>query len=470
MEAADLLLAHALIVTQDDARTIIPDGALAIRGARIAAIGPSAELDPRFEAQETIDLSGRIVFPGLINTHDHLFQVATKGLGEDMPVQDWVSVVTGPTAAQISPEEMHLFCLTGCLELIHSGVTSVVDMSYLAHSFQLHEENIRAIQDSGLRGRYTTTISDFGLVYGIAPRLMRPVDWFIGEYDRLLKAFPAENRLAVWISIGAVWTISEAGLQKTIEFSQKTGTPVVMHVNENGFDNQSSQSRFGKKNVPFLAEAGFLGPNLLAIHCVDMDDWDIELFARHDVKVSYNPVSNMYLGSGIPPMMKMRQAGLTIGVGVDGAGSNNSQDMIETLKAAALLQKVAARDASVIDAQQVLDWATLGGARTLGLENEIGSLEAGKRADLFVVAPNSAKVVPVHDPVATLVYSCGEENVVMTIADGKILMRDRVIQHLDEPEIIRRCQEVGLALAARCGSNAKVRRSWKGNAGFIRSV
>jgi 5-methylthioadenosine/S-adenosylhomocysteine deaminase len=470
MEAADLLLTHALVVTQDDARTIVPDGALAVRGARIAAIGPSAELEPRFEAKETIDLSGQIVFPGLINTHDHLFQVATKGLGEDMPVQDWVLVVTGPTSLQITPEEMHLFCLTGCLELIHSGVTSVVDMSYLAHSFQLHEENIRAIRESGLRGRYTTTISDFGVAYGISAQLMRPIDWFMEDYEQLLTAFPAEDRMAVWISIGAIWTVSEAGLQKTIELSQRTGAPLVMHVNENGFDNQSSQSRFGKKNVPYLAEAGFLGPNTLAIHCVDMDDRDIELFARHDVKVSYNPISNMYLGSGIAPIMKMRQAGLTIGVGVDGAGSNNSQDMIETLKAAALLQKVAARDASVVDAQQVLDWATRGGARTLGLENEIGSLEAGKRADLFVVAPNSAKVVPIHDPVASLVYSCGEENVVMTIADGKILMRDRVIQHLDEPAIIRRCQEAGLALAARCGSNAKVKRSWKGNVGFIRPV
>jgi 5-methylthioadenosine/S-adenosylhomocysteine deaminase len=162
-------------------------------------------------------------------------------------------------------------------------------------------------------------------------------------------------------------------------------------------------------------------------------------------------------------MMKMQQAGLTISLGVDGAGSNNSQDMIETLKAAALLQKVAARDASVIDAQQVLDWATRGGARAVGLEKEIGSLEAGKCADLFVVAPNTPKVVPIHDPVATLVYSCGEENVVMTVVDGKILMRDRVVQHLDENETVQRCQQVGLELAERCGSNSRVRRSWKGN-------
>jgi 5-methylthioadenosine/S-adenosylhomocysteine deaminase len=171
----------------------------------------------------------------------------------------------------------------------------------------------------------------------------------------------------------------------------------------------------------------------------------------------------MYLGSGIAPMLKMSQAGLTIGLGVDGAGSNNSQDMIETLKMSALVQKAAAGDASVIDAQTVLDWATLGGARALHLEDSIGSLEPGKCADLFVVAPNSARIVPIHDPVASLVYSGGAENVELTIANGKILMRDGVIQHIDELDTLRRCQQSALDLAQRCGSNSKVRRSWKGS-------
>ena len=463
MEAADLLLTHALIVTQDDNRTIIPDGSLAIRAGRILSIGSSEALQSCYDAQEIVDLSGQIVFPGLVNTHDHLFQVATKGLGEDMPVQDWVGVVTAPTAAKITPEEMHLFCLTGCMELIHSGVTTVVDMSYMAHSFALHEQNVRAIRDSGLRGRYSTIISDFGEEYGVLPSLLKPIEWFIDDYDRLLQRFPPDDRMGIWIAIGAAWTISERGLTKTLNFARQTHTPLVMHINENWLDNQSNLDRFGKRTIPYLAEAGFLGPDLLAIHCVDLDDADIELFVKHDVKVSYNPISNMYLGSGIPRMMAMQQANLTISLGVDGAGSNNSQDMIETLKAAALLQKVAARDASVVDAQQVLDWATRGGARALGLVKEIGSLEAGKRADLFVVAPSTPKIVPIHDPVATLVYSCGEENVVMTVADGNILMRERVIQYLDEKDIVQRCQRVGLALAERCGSNSKVRRSWKGN-------
>jgi 5-methylthioadenosine/S-adenosylhomocysteine deaminase len=169
----------------------------------------------------------------------------------------------------------------------------------------------------------------------------------------------------------------------------------------------------------------------------------------------------MYLGSGIPPIMKMADAGLTIVVGTDGAGSNNSHDMIESLKVAALLQKVAARDASVLDAQTILDWATRNAAAVLGLSDEIGSLEVGKKADLFVLTPNSAKIVPVHDPVTTLVYSAGEENVTATIADGKILMKDRVIRHLNEAEILRQCQTAALNLADRCGSNRRLIRPWR---------
>jgi 5-methylthioadenosine/S-adenosylhomocysteine deaminase len=461
----DLLLHYALIVTQDERRSIVPNGAIAIKDGRILALGPSPDLLKGFDAKEIIDLSGQIIFPGLINTHDHLFQVATKGLGEDMPLVEWVRVVTAPTATKITPEEMKLFCLTGCLELIHSGVTTVVDMSYMAHTFELHEQNIAAMQESGLRSRYSTIITDFGQEFGVLPDLLRPIEWFIKDYERLLEKYPSDDDFAIWVAIGAPWTITDRGLKKTLDFIKNTSTPVSMHINESMLDNISSLERFGKRAVPYLADEGFLRPDLLAIHCVQMDEQDIELFKQHDVKVSYNPISNMYIGSGIPPMMKMGKTGLTISLGVDGAGSNNSQDMIETLKAAALLQKVEARDPSVIDAQLVLDWATLGGARVLGLEHKIGSLEVGKQADLFVVAPNTSKVVPIHDPVATLVYSCGEENVVMTIVGGNILMKDRTILHLDEKDIIARCQQVGMALAERCGSNSKVRRSWKGNTG-----
>lgn len=461
METIDLLLTHGLIVTQDDQRRIIQDGALAIHGDRIVALGLTTELTARYTAAQTLDVQGSAVFPGLINSHIHLFQTGVKGLGEDMPVQDWVEVVTAPTAIHISPEEMYLFCLTGCLEQIHCGVTTLIDMSYAAHTFALHEANIKAITDSSLRSRYTSIISDFGEEYGVLPELIKPIEQFLAEYRRLLSQYPATDRLAVWLAIGAPWTVTDQGLVAARDFTRQAGIPLVMHINENEVDNALSQARHGMNIVPYLDQVGFLGPDLLAIHCVISDETDIALFAEHDVKVSYNPVSNMYLGSGIAPILQMRDAGLTICLGTDGAGSNNSQDLIESLKIGALLQKVAAKDASVLDAQTVLDWATREAAKVLGLASDIGSLEVGKKADLFVLAPNSAKIVPVHDPVTTLVYSAGEENVVTTIAAGKILMKDRVIQHLDEAAILRQTQQAAAALADRCGSNRKVTRRWR---------
>jgi 5-methylthioadenosine/S-adenosylhomocysteine deaminase len=461
MQPINLLVAHGTIVTQNEAREVIEDGAVAVRGDRIAAIGPTAELAAQYPAADTLDVQGNAVFPGLINTHIHLFQTGVKGLGEDMPVQDWVETVTAPTAIHLSPEEMYLFCLTGCLEQIHCGVTTLIDMSYAAHTFALHDANIKAMTDSGLRSRYSTIISDFGEEYGVLPELIKPIDRFLDEYTTLLDNYPASDRMAVWLAIGAPWTVTDRGLVEARSFTRQAGIPIVMHLNENEVDNALSQERHGTNMIPYLDDVGFLGPDLLAIHWVDTDLTDIELFAKNEVKVCYNPVSNMYLGSGIAPIMPMIEAGLTICIGTDGAGSNNSQDMIESLKVGALLQKVAAKDASVLDAQKVLDWATREAARVMGLDDDIGSLEVGKKADMFVLAANSAKIVPVHDPVATLVYSSGEENVVATIADGKILLKNRIVQHINEADILQQCQAAALTLADRCGSNRKLKRHWR---------
>lgn len=465
MQSADLLLTHATIVTQDAERTVINDGAIAIAGDRIQAVGLTTDLASRFQAGEVVDLggdggaSGHAIFPGLIDVHTHLFQTATKGLGEAWPVHEWVGEVTAPIAAHIQPEETYLICLTGCLEHIHCGVTTLIDMSYAATRYALHEANIRAMLDSGLRGRYSSIIADFG-GFNIPDVLIKSIDSFLEEYGRLLAQFPSSDRMGIWLAVGAPWVATSEAMIRARAFTREVGAPMIMHLNENEIDNVLLQQRLGKDAIAWLDEIDFLGPDFLAIHCVRMTDEEIRLLAEHGVMVAYNPISNMYLGSGIAPMTKMASAGITIGLGVDGAGSNNSQDMIETMKMAALLQKVGAQDAGIIDAQTVLDWATLGGARILGLEDQIGSLEPSKKADLFVLSLNSAKIVPAHDPVATLVYSSGEENVTMTIADGRILMRDRVIQHIDEPDILRRTQAASVALAGRSGANHRLRRLW----------
>lgn len=454
MLKVDLLVQHALVVTQNERREVIEDGAVAVQGGRLAAVGPTAEVTAQYTAAKKIDAREHALFPGLVNTHTHLFQAAVKGLGEDMGVEQWVQAVTFPTAVSMSPEEVYLLTLVSCLENLRSGATTVVDFMYPLADPAPHEAAIRAMLDSGLRGRYTRMVNDAGAEAGIHPALIQAAGPALEHAAQLVERHhgAGDGRLAIGLAVGAIWGISEDGLRATRRLASERGLPITMHINESPFDNASSQQRFGRGTIPMLAHTGLLGPDLLAVHCVHMTPDDIALFVAHDVKVSYNAVSNMYLGSGIAPIVAMAKAGLTISLATDGAGSNNNQDMLETLKFSALLQKVAAQDASVVSAQTVVDWATRGGAQALGQAGEIGSLEPGKRADFFLVNPYTPKAIPVHDPLATLVYSAGQSNVVTTVVDGRVLLEDGVFQHLDERAVLVAAQRAAQDLAQRCGT------------------
>jgi len=454
MSNVDLLVQHALIVTQNDQRQIIPDGALAVQAGRVVAIGPTAEVAAQYSAARTIDAHQQALFPGLVNTHTHLFQSAVKGLGEDMGVEQWVQAVTFPTAVTMSVEEVYLFSLVSCLENLRSGVTTVVDFMYPLSDPALHDAVIRAMVDSGLRGRYTRMVNDAGAEAGIRPLLIQPAEVPLAHTAELMEHYHSvpDGRLDIGLAVGAIWGITEAGLRAVRRFASEQHVPITMHVNESAFDNASSLERFGRGTIPMLAHTGLLGPDLLAVHCVNLSPEDIALFPEHDVKISYNAVSNMYLGAGIAPMLDLARAGLTISLGTDGSGSNNCQDMLETLKFSALLQKVAARDASVVSAQTTVDWATRGGARALGRESELGSLEPGKRADFFLISPYTAKATPVHDPLATLVYSAGQANVVTTVVDGRVLLENGACCLLDEAAVLQEAQRAAQRLAERCGT------------------
>jgi len=454
MQHADLMVRHALIVTQDECRTVIEDGALAVQGNTIVALGTTAAIEGAYTADKAIDASGRALFPGMLNIHTHLFQSAVKGLGEDMAVEQWVQAVTFPTAQAMTPEETYLLALVSCLENLRSGATTVMDFMYPLKEPALHEAVIQAMLDSGLRGRYTRTVNDSGEAVGVLPALIQPAAETLVHAEALQRAFDGAGggRIDVGIAIGSIWGMTEPGLCAIRRTADKSGMRVTMHVNESPFDNISSVERFGRATIPMLAHTGLLGPDFLAVHCVHMTPEDIALFVEHDVPLAYNAVSNMYLGSGIAPMVAMADAGLTIGIATDGSGSNNCQDMLETLKFSALLQKVGLQQAGAVRAQTALDWATRGGAKAMALGAVVGSLEPGKRADFFLLNPFTAKAIPVHDPVATLVYSAGQANVETVVVDGRVLMEKGVFLHLDEPALLRATQAAAQRLAQRAGT------------------
>jgi 5-methylthioadenosine/S-adenosylhomocysteine deaminase len=459
----DLLVRHALIITQDDQRRIIDDGALAVRGDRIVALGPTAEVAAVYTAPRVIDATGRALFPGLLNIHTHLFQAAVKGLGEDMPVERWVQAVTFPTAAVITPEEAYLLALVSCLENLRSGATTVMDFMYGMRDPALHDAVIQAMLDSGLRGRYTRTIVDAGADMGIPPTMLQPAEEALAHAQALQAQYngAGDGRLDIGLAIGVIWAMTAPGLRAVRRVADATGMTITMHVNETPFDNVSAQQHWGRDTIPMLAETGVLGPDFIAVHCVHMTDADIDLFTRHNVRIAYNAVSNMYLGSGIAPITRLAADGLTIGLATDGSGSNNCQDMLETLKFSALLQKVGRMDPSCVLAQQALDWATRGGAEALGMADQVGSLAPGMKADFFLANPFTPKAIPVHDPVATLVYSAGQANVETVVVAGRVLMEGGVFTHLDEAKLLRDAQRAAQNLAERAGTEKLLDRRGK---------
>ena len=454
MQSVDLLVHHALIITQDEQRTVIEDGAVAVRGNTIVAIDSSAAIDAAYTAPKIIDASGRALFPGMLNIHTHLFQSAVKGLGEDMAVEQWVQAVTFPTASAMNPEEVYLLSMVSCLENLRSGATTVMDFMYGMRDPALHDAVIRAMLDSGLRGRYTRYVADSGAEMGIPPAILQPAEESLAHMMALQAEYngAGNGRLDVGLAIGVVWGMTEPGLRAVRRVANETGMTITMHVNESPFDNISAQENWGLNTIPMLAKTGVLGPDFNAVHCVHMTDEDINLFVEHGVSIAYCAVSNMYLGSGIAPIMRMADAGLTIGIATDGSGSNNCQDMLETLKFSALLQKVGQMDAGCVLAQRTLDWATRDGARALGLGAQVGSLAPGMKADFFLVNPFTPKAIPVHDPVATLVYSAGQSNVETVVVDGRVLMEGGVFTHLDEPALLREAQRAAQNLAQRAGT------------------
>ena len=225
---------------------------------------------------------------------------------------------------------------------------------------------------------------------------------------------------------------------------------ITIHMNEVAFDSEESVRRYGMRSIPFLASIGFLQDDVLHAHGVWNDDEDIRLLAKHRCAVSYNPVSNMYLGSGVPPIVKMREAGVRLSLATDGAASNNSQDMIEALKLGALLQKVAHRDSTALTAPEILRMATVGGADALH-RPDLGHLAPGMRADFFLFDPRHVKSTPLHDPISTLVYTGGEQNVVTTVAAGRVVLEDGTITSVDEGALLERAQEAAGRLARRAG-------------------
>lgn len=453
--AFDLLVVNATAVlggVRDEQYQVVPECGIGVTERRIRWIGPSAEANEA-GAAKIIDAAGMLALPGLINSHNHLFQNLVKGLGDEMYLLPWVEILTLPTADEMTPEETYLGALLGCLEAIRSGTTSLIDFMYGVPDIEVHRAVLRAIRDSGLRGFFGRATRDLNPDSGWRDPWYLPLEDVFDQMRQLAREFPSGLPVpSVMPAPGSVRTMSVPGLLKVKEYAISEGSQITIHMGEHTEERETAIDRWGVGAFEKGEEIGFLGPEVVAAHCVKLNSQELEIVARTRTQVSFNPVSNAYLGNGFAPVLEMLRLGIDVSLATDGGACGNTQDMIEALKFGVLLPKAVAQDPRAFNARDSLRLATVGGAKAVGLPSDLGALEVGRLADLFLFDPFRLKSVPMHDPISTVVYSGSQSNVDTVIIDGRVVLEHGVFTMIDEEAFVREVHERALALSRRIGT------------------
>lgn len=408
---------------------IISKGVIAVKDGRIINVC-TEEKAPPINADEIIDAEGKVAMPGLINCHTHTPMSILRGVAEDQELEVWLEESIWPLEAKLTASDVYYGALLSCLEMIKNGVTCFADMYFY------EEEVAKAVKESGLRAVLAPGILEAGDMER-GERMLKDAIRIYKRYNGL-----DDNRILVWLGPHAIYSCS-LSLLKTIRneaLSLRTG--IHIHLAESRETVDLVKSEYGKREVPLLKDIGFLGSDVLAAHGIYLNPNEMLTLAKYQVRLSYNPVSNMKLASGTPRIKDMLDLGIIVGFGTDGPASNNSLDIFETMKVGSLLQKVFYRDPRVLPVKKTLEMATLGGAEALGLNEIIGTLKPGKRADIILVDLQKPNMVPAHNLYANLVYSCRGSNVNTVIVNGKILMKNRVVITLDEDQVIKNASRI----------------------------
>ena len=423
-EPVELLVLGGTIVTMDQTRRIIDDGGIAVSKGRIVAIGPRAEIEARYTSRQRVSAAGKVVTPGLINGHTHIPMVLFRGLADDLDLQEWLTKYIFPAEAKnVTEEFVRVGTRLGLAEMIRGGTTTYCDMYYFEDA--IADETAKA----GVRGVLGETIIDFPVADNKTnAEGMAYVEKFVARWKGHDLIVPA-------IAPHAPYTVSEEHLKAVRAFSDRTGAPIVTHVSETKRELDDSVKAKGASPVAYLERIGFLNERVIAAHMVWPQGTDIEILKRRGVGVVHNPQSNMKLASGVAPVPKMLTEKLFVGLGTDGAASNNDLNMWEEMDTVAKLHKVFSGDPKVISAQEAFELATIRGAEALHLEKEIGSLETGKRADLLVIDRDTLNQIPLYNVYSDLVYATKAADVESVIINGRLVMRNRRLLTLDEATI-----------------------------------
>src|SRR6202140_2977316 len=457
-----IIFADAWLITMNERREVLELASVCVEKDRIVAGSTREDLQRRFPTAELGDCTGGIVMPGMVNTHTHLFQTLMKGLGDDMVLKKWFTCMTGPSGVHLTPEDAHAAALHGCVESIRSGGTTLVDFKYGHTRPGMIKAVVEAFDETGMRGFVCRGFISLGEEYGVPRELIEEPEHAIGDAREQMRCYNKPGaRIQVGVAPNMIWAVDEKGYRLTRKLADEEHALITTHLAETTFELQTAATRYGQTDTEFLSEIGFLGPDVLAAHCVHCKPHDIRILRHHDTKVAHNPCSNMYLASGCPPIPEMLMAGVTVGLASDGPASSNNHSLFQAMKFAALMQKGFHQDATIITAEKVLELATIDGARAVGLEKEIGSIEPGKKADLIVIDLNNAFMTPIHHPVSAIAYSALGNEVTTVMIAGRFVMRDGVVNSVNEPAVRREAQIKADDLARRSGSDKFKKRPWR---------
>jgi 5-methylthioadenosine/S-adenosylhomocysteine deaminase len=435
---ADLVIAGGTVVTMDANRRILEDGAIAIKGDQILGIGKRTEIEARYTAAAHIDARGHLILPGFVNGHTHVPMTLLRGLKDDVTLDVWLKNYIFPAEAKnVSEDFVRWGTRLGAAEMIRSGVTTFVDMYYFEDA--IAEETKAA----GMRGILGESWLDFPV-----PDNKNEAE-AAAYTEKFLKRWQGDPLIHAAVAPHSVYLCSEKTLHDVQALAQKYHAPILIHVAEIKKELDDSLAQNHATPVQYMNRIGLLGPDIIAAHCVWVDETDRKLLSEKGVGCVHNPSSNMMLASGVAPVVEERSAGVAVGLGTDGpSGSNNDLDLMEEIDLAAKLQKISKMDPRALDAKSVVEMATIEGAKAIHLEKEVGSLEVGKKADLILINLAEPNAVPMYDVYSQLAYALKATDVDNVIIGGRIVMRDRKLLTLREPEILAKAREYGKRVAA----------------------
>lgn len=434
----DLIVTGGTVLTMAGGADPIADGAVAVRDGEIVAVGPSSELLERASTTEVLDAGGGLILPGFVNTHTHLAMTLLRGYANDLPLVEWLQKRIWPIEATLmTAENVGLGTRLAAVESLLAGVTCACDMYF--HS----DAVIEAAVEAGVRAVVPESVIDFP-----TPACPTPQD-AMAKQRELLERFRDHRLIAAAVAAHSPYSVSAANLVKEAELAEEFGAPFIIHVAETRWEAEKMAAEKGVSPVEYLADLGVLSERTVAAHCVHVGETDLDRLAEFGVGVASNPVSNLKLASGVAPVPQMLSRGIEVAWGTDGAASNNTLDLLRDAQLAALVYKGITGDPTVMPARKVIEMLTLGGARVLGLGERIGSLEAGKRADLVCMSLDAPHALPSFDPFAHLAYAARACDVRHVVVEGRVVVRNRQVTTIDVTGIAARARAVAAGLVSR---------------------